>query len=95
MSERSRGREQTSEWPSTYVPILGCSAPQCDDGPGWREDSYSWNTRREYKEAASVPHRGTSFILPPRPGSVGQRRKGIQARKAEVNDIESTRFPLV
>ena len=22
---------QTSEWPSTYVPILGCSDPLCDD----------------------------------------------------------------
>ena len=29
-SERMSGAsERTSEWPSTYVPILGCSAPLC------------------------------------------------------------------
>ena len=32
---------QTSEWPSSYIPILGCSEPQWDreadtDGRDWR-----------------------------------------------------------
>ena len=36
MSERTSERcertsERTSEWPSTYVPILGSSAPLCSD----------------------------------------------------------------
>ena len=31
-SERcKRTSEQTSEWPSTYLPILGCSAPLCSE----------------------------------------------------------------
>ena len=33
ISERcERMSERTSEWPSTYVSILVCSRPQCNDG---------------------------------------------------------------
>ena len=28
---REQTSKQTSEWPSTYVPILGCSAPLCEE----------------------------------------------------------------
>ena len=30
-----RAKEQTSGWPSTYVWILGCSGPLCDDQLEW------------------------------------------------------------